>query len=348
MLRMKKPTRILAAAVLAAGLAVQAGHAGAVDQKMIDAAKKEGALTWYSTLIINQAVRPMAAAFEKKYGIKIAYSRQTNSDVALKVINESKAGRVVGDVFDGALAVLPLMDAGVVDSYKPDAAKDYPAAMKDPKGLWTTTHLYYLTTSYNTQMVPKDQAPKTFQDLLDPKWKGNIAWTNDLTPNGPPGFIYNMLTIMGEQKGMDYLRKLAAQKVVSIPGSQRVVLDRVIAGEYPIGIMTFNHHDAISAAKGAPCNWIKMEPLVATNSTMSIIKNAPHPNAARLFVEFVLSDEGQKVLADAFYLPAKPSIQAKVPDLKPEQGHFKVTVIGPTQIAAGLKKWTAIYNDLFR
>jgi iron(III) transport system substrate-binding protein len=345
---LSKLTRIVTVAALAAAIASLAGPAGAVDQKMVDAAKKEGALTWYSTLIINQAVRPMAEAFEKKYGIKIAFSRQTNSDVALKVLNEAKAGRVVGDVFDGALAVLPLMEAGDVAAYKPEAAKDYPADMKDPGGLWTTTHLYFLTTSYNTQMVPADQAPKTYEDLLDPKWKGNIAWTNDLTPNGPPGFIYNILTVMGEKKGMDYLRKLAAQKVVSIPGSQRVVLDRVIAGEYPLGIMTFNHHDAISAAKGAPVTWIRMEPLVATNSTISVVKNAPHPNAARLFIEFVLSDEGQKVLADAFYLPAKPSIKAKVPDLKPEDGHFKVTVIGPNVVAKGLKNWIAIYNELFR
>jgi len=112
-------TRIVTAAAIAAGLAALSGPAGAVDQKMIDAAKKEGALTWYSTLIINQAVRPMAEAFEKKYGIKIAFSRQTNSDVALKVMNEAKAGRVVGDVFDGALAVLPLMEAGAVAAYKP-------------------------------------------------------------------------------------------------------------------------------------------------------------------------------------------------------------------------------------
>ena len=345
---MPKLTRTLAAAALAVGLAFQGGTATAADQALIDAAKKEGALTWYSTLIINQAVRPMAEAFEKKYGIKVAFSRATNSDVALKVINESKAGRVEGDIFDGSTTILPLRAADVVEPYTPDSAKDYPADMKDPEGYWHTTHQYFLTASYNTQMVPADQAPKTFEDLLDPKWKGNIAWTNDLTPNGPPGFIYNILTFMGEEKGMDYLRKLSKQDIVSIPASQRVVLDRVIAGEYPLGIMTFNHHDAISAEKGAPCDWIKMEPIVATTSSIGIIKNAPHPNAAKLFIDFVLSDEGQQVLSDAFYLPAKPSIKAKVPELKPAQGGFKVTSISPNDVTKGLDKWIAIYNELFR
>jgi ABC-type Fe3+ transport system substrate-binding protein len=346
---MRRIKAIIGATVLAAGLMFQSVPASAADQAMIDEAKKEGALTWYTTLIINQAVRPMVAAFEKKYpGIKVSFSRATNSDTALKVINEAKAGRVEGDVFDGALSLLPLLKAGLVAPYKSPSADAYPPEMKDEDGYWTTTHLYFLTTSYNTSMVPADQAPKTYQELLDPKWKGNIAWTNDLTPNGPPGFIYNILTTMGEEKGLDYLRKLAEQQPVSIPASQRVVLDRVIAGEYPLGIMTFNHHDAISSAKGAPVDWIKMEPLVATTSSIGIVKNAPHPNAARLFVDFMLSEEGQQVLSDAFYLPARPGAKAKVPELMPAVGNFKVTNIGPTKVAEGLDKWIAIYNELFR
>lgn len=345
---MPKISKLLATAAFVAGLCIQGGSAGAVDQSIIDAAKKEGALTWYSSLIVNQAVRPMAEAFEAKYGIKVAFSRSTTSDIALKVINESKAGRVEGDIFDGSTTILPLRDADVVMPYIVESAKDFPAELKDPEGHWYVTHLYYLTTSYNTQMLSADQAPKTYEDLLDPKWKGNIAWTNDLTPNGPPGFISNILSYMGEEKGMDYLRKLSKQEVVSIPASQRVVLDRVIAGEYPLGIMTFNHHDAISAAKGAPVDWIKMEPLVATTSSMGIVKNAPHPNAAKLFMEFVLSDEGQQVLSDAFYLPAKPSIKAKVAELKPTQGDFKVISISPNDAAKDLDKWIAIYNELFR
>ena len=337
------------AAALGTGLLLQAGPATAVDQALIDAATEEGAVTWYSTLIIDQAVRPLAAAFEEKYpGINVSFSRATNSDTALKIINESKAGRVQGDVFDGALSILPLMEAGLVEPYKSESAEAFPDDLKDPDGHWTTTHQYFLTAGYNTSMVSPEDAPKTYEDLLDPKWKGNLAWTNDLTPNGPPGFIANILTHMGEEDGMEYLRKLAEQQPASIPGSQRVVLDRVIGGEYPVGLMTFNHHSAISGAKGAPVDWIKMEPVVATTSSIGIVKNAPHPNAAKLFVEFVLSDEGQKVLAEAFYLPARPGVEAKVPELQPDVGNFEVTSIGPAKVAESLEKWTAIYNELFR
>lgn len=346
---MPKLRYVLVAALFAAGGLVQLpGSALALDQAMIDAAKKEGRLVWYSTLIIDQAVRPMAAAFEDKYGIDVSFSRAPGGDVALKVINESKAGRVEGDVFDSTTAMIPLLEAGLVEQYAPEAAAAYPDDLKDPDGYWATTHLYFLTTSYNTEMVPPDQVPKTYDDLLDPKWKGAMAWTNDLTPSGAPGFIYNMLAVKGEEDGMAYLRKLAEQQPVTIAASQRVVLDRVIGGEYPLGLMTFNHHDEISRAKGAPVDWIKMEPLVATTSAIGIIKNAPHPNAARLFVEFALSEEGQKVLAEAFYLPAHPDVPAKVPELKPEGGDFTVTAVTPATHAEGLNKWIEIYNDLFR
>lgn len=112
--------------------------------------------------------------------------------------------------------------------------------------------------------------------------------------------------------------------------------------------MTFNHHSAISAAQGAPVQWIKMEPLLQTISLVGIVKDAPHPNAARLFVEYVLSDEGQKVLAAHDYLPADPAVPAKLAELKPDAGHFKVTVVTPQMARDDLPQWTAIYRQLFR
>ena len=260
---------------------------------------KEGQVTWYSTLIVNQIVRPMAEAFEAKYpGIKVQYSRATSSDVALKIRNEARARRVQADLFDGSNTVFLLEDANLVAEYQPHSAAAYPADLKDPKGHWTALNLFYWTSAYNTNMVTAAEAPKTYEDLLDPKWKGKIAWTYDLTPGGPPGFVHNILATMGTDKGMDYLRRFAAQEPVTIPAAQRVVLDKVISGEYPLAVMILNYHATISMNQGAPVQWIRMEPLLQTMSLISIVKDSPHPNAARLLVEFMLSDEGQKVMAD--------------------------------------------------
>ena len=336
---------MLAAAALPV---VRVARAADADATLVGAAKKEGQLIWYSTLIVNQIVRPLAEAFEQKYGIKVQYSRATNSDTALKIINEARARRIQADVFDGTNSMYPLLDAKLVASYHPKSAADYPADLKDPNGYWTATNLYYMTSAYNTNLVKGADIPKTYDDLLDPKWKGKICWTNDPTPQGPPGFIYNILTTYGQDKGMAYLKKFAAQQPAFIPASQRVVLDKVIAGEYPLAVMTFNHHSAISAAQGAPVQWLKMEPLLQTTSLMSIVQGAPHPNSARLFLEYVLSEEGQKVFAAHDYLPADPKVPAKIPTLKPDAGHFKVNVVTPQMARDDLPKWTALYHELFR
>ena len=324
-------------------------RAADVDPALVAAAQKEGELVWYSTLIVNQIVRPMVDAFEAKYpGIKVHYSRATSSDVALKIRNEARARRVQADIFDGSNTVFMLQEANLVAEYRPKSAESYPAELKDPHGLWTAQNLFYWTSAYNTNLVKPEDAPKTYEDLLDPKWKGKIAWTSDLTPGGPPGFVHNILATMGEEKGMAYLRKFAAQEPVTIPAAQRVVLDHVISGEYPLAVMILNYHATISIAKGAPVRWIKMEPLLQSMSLISVVKDAPHPNAARLFVEFALSDDGQKIMAENDYLPASPSVPAKVPENKPEAGHFKVNVVTPDMARDDTAKWTAIFKEIFR
>ncbi len=338
--------------VLLLGLALllaRTACAADADPTLVAAAQKEGQVTWYSTLIVNQIVRPMVEAFEQKYpGVKVQYSRATSSDTALKIRNEARARRVQADLFDGSNTVFLLEDANLVAEYQPKAAASWPAQLRDPKGHWTALNLFYWTSAYNTNQVKAEDAPKTYQDLLDPKWKGKIAWTYDLTPGGPPGFVHNILATFGDEKGLEYLKKFAAQEPVTIPAAQRVVLDKVISGEYPLAVMILNYHATISAAQGAPVKWIKMEPLLESMSLVSIVKDAPHPNAARLLVEFMLSDEGQRVLADNDYLPASPTVSAKVPENKPEAGKFKVNVVTPEMARDDTPKWTAIYKDIFR
>lgn len=341
--------RTFIAASLAAALSALSGSSAlAADQALIDAAKEEGEVVWYSSLIVNQLVRPVAEAFEAKYGIKVQYSRTPAGEMALKLLNEIKANSVQADAFDGNSAFFQVMPLDNLVAYAPEAAAAYPAELKDADGRYHAINLAVLTAGVNTSLVPDAEWPKTYDDLLDPKWKGKMAWTTDLTPNGPPGFIGNILKVYGEEKGMEYLTRLATQNIVKVPASQRVVLDQVIAGEHQIGLMTFNHHSVISAAKGAPVTWLKMEPLVSTGNYVGLLKNSPHPNAGKLFVDFILSEEGQKVFQAANYLPAHPGVPASEPTLKPEAGKFEATVITNEEAVAQLPKWSNIYKDLFK
>jgi len=337
------------AIVVALLLVTHAVWAAEPDQALIDAAREEGSVVWYSTLIINQIVRPMVEAFEAKYpGVKVEYSRSASSDVALKIVNEARARRVQSDLFDGSNTVFLLRDPRLVTSYSPKAAASWPAELKSKDGTWTALNIFYWTSAYNTNLVKPEDVPKTYEDLLDPKWKGKIAWTYDLTPGGPPGFVHNILSTMGPEKGMAYLRTFAEQQPVTIPGAQRVVLDHVISGEYPLCVMILNYHAAISMKAGAPVQWMKLEPLLQTMGLVSITGGAPHPNAARLMVEFMLSEAGQKILADNDYIPAHPGVPARIPELKPDAGKFKVNLVTPEMVRDQAPEWLATYKELFR
>ena len=181
----------------------------AADPALIAAARKEGEVVWYTTQIISQLVRPVTAAFEKKYpGIKVRSTRANASETAVKILNESRAGRLQADVFDGTTTVVPLKAEGYVLQWLPDAAKEYPPEVKDPEGYWIANNLFVITPGFNTSLIPRGKEPRTLQDLLNPALRGKMAWNGFPTSSGVGGFIGTVLTEMGQEKGMAYLREL--------------------------------------------------------------------------------------------------------------------------------------------
>src|SRR5712691_8908637 len=199
---MARLRRSLHGAATACALSLVGGPALAADAALIAAAKKEGEVVWYTTQIISQLVRPVSAAFEKKYGIKVRASRANSTEVSVKIINESRAGKPQSDVFDGTSTVVPLKKEGYVLKWLPDPAKAYPASYKDPEGYWVANNLFFLTPGFNTALLPKGAEPRSYQALLDPKWRGKIAWSTSPTSSGGPGFIGTVLTEMGTESGM--------------------------------------------------------------------------------------------------------------------------------------------------
>jgi ABC-type Fe3+ transport system substrate-binding protein len=337
-------------ALLAIGvICAMSGHPVlAADQAMIDAAKKEGEINWYTSQIVNQYVRPAISAFEKKYGIKVNYFRGNATDIALKVSTEAKAGKVLADVVDGTTTSVMLMRDGHVMQWIPDNTKSFEKQFVDPNGYWVASNFYVLTPGINTEMVKKADIPKTYADLLDPKWKGKMVWNATPSSSAAPGFVGTVLATMGEDKGMEYLRALAKQNVVSVASSGRQVLDQVIAGEYPLALQIFNNHASISARQGAPTTWITLDTSLAVIATISVTKATNKPNAAKLFVEFVTSEEGQKLLAEAGELPVHPNVKPLDPPLRPEDGKFKAIFLTPEQVDQSMPRWAKIYQETFR
>jgi iron(III) transport system substrate-binding protein len=347
-LRTRRCRYLLALAALSFIASAAFAPARALDPKLIDAARKEGGVTWYTTLVVGQIVRPMIQAFEAKYpGIKVSYVPAPWQETVLRLTNEARAGAVKGDLFDGGITFFPLNAAGLVAPYVVESAAAYPTDFKDPTGLWTANIIQVATPSVNTDQVAEKDAPKTLEDLLDPKWRGKMAWTDSPSVSGAPGIIGNVLMTMGQDKGMAYLEKLATQKIANIPAIQRVVLDQNISGQYPLVLAIYNYHAVISAAQGAPVRWLPLAPIL-TFGVIGIMKDAPHPNAARLFTEFNMSDEGQRIYAKAGYIPASPAVPATEATLKPDAGHYTPRVMSPLLFQEHEAEWVGIYKRLFQ
>lgn len=337
----------LAIAVLAAIVGVPTlGHAD--EASLYAAAKAEGQITWYTTLIFDTAVRPLMNAFQQKYpGVQVKFSRADSAPTALKILNEERAGKVQADVFDGTETAAPLISAGFVEKYTPPNVDAFPAQVRDPNGYWYSYIYYFLTPAINTKLIPLDQAPKTAQDLLDPKWQGKIAW-NMSASTGAMAFIAGIMEKMGDDKGIAYLKELSKQHIINVDVTARAMVDKVAAGEYPMALGIFNHHTVMTADKGAPVTWLKLDPIVASLALTGIVKGAPHPNAARLFVDFLLSEDTQKLFAQLGFLPTMSSVPAKVPTLKPEAGGYTPIYLTQDIVEKNSNHWKQIYADLFQ
>jgi iron(III) transport system substrate-binding protein len=320
------------------------------EQRLMDGARKEGEVVFYSAMIEDQALRPIVAAFRKKYPfIQMTYWRGGSEDIGVKLSAEMSAHRLVADVVEGTGIGELAIKAGLAQPmWSPELAA-IPEARHDPHGLWMPTRMSYFGIAYNTKLVPPDQAPKTYEDLLDPKWKGRMAWPL-AGGSGAELFVTNLRLAWGEEKAMAYLRRLSAQKIVNFgSGSARALVDRVIAGEYPIALAIFAHHPLISAGKGAPSAAGLLAPVASAAGTVAIPKGVRHPNAAMLLVDFLLSKEGQQVLAGAEYLPVRSDVQplAKIAAIVPSRAGVAENFISPENDIGYSASSLAIIRQLF-
>jgi len=318
------------------------------DPTLLEAAKKEGQVLLYTTHIVDQIVRPLIKSFQSYVpGVDVKYVRADGLGLSVRLTNEARANRVQSDIWCLVDSVGPVLQNGFAAEFEVPSAKGLPHALVDPKHRWVATNLGVRSAAYNTQLVPKELAPRSYEDLLDPRWRGKIVW-NPKSMTGAWGFIATVIKGMGEEQGMIYLRKLAKQDVVPLPIAIRAVLDRVIAGEYAIGLEMNNTHAAISEAQGAPVKWVPLDPVSETIQVAGITKGAPHPNAAKLFIDFMVSRAGQEIFRDNDFLPMEPDINAKIPELRPEQGGYRAVVYSPDEIDAESPRWAKVYEELFR
>ena len=318
---------------------------------LLDGARAEGQVTIYSSLTINQMMRPLADAFQKKYPfVKLNYWRAESANIFTKLSAESRANNVVADVVEGTGVGEAVVKAGFTQAWTSPALAELPARYLDANAMWVPTRRSFYSVAYNTKQTPDEAIPRTYEDLLDPRWKGRMYWHAN-TSSGGPLFITNLRLAWGEDKALDYLKRLAAQRMVNMTsGSGRLLVDRVMAGEIGLALNIFAHHPIISRARGAAVNSAMLDPVASTVGTMALPRGLRHPHAAMLFVDFFLSKEGQKILSDAEYFPVREDVPT-LPGLAPiieALSRSKENFVNPETLVKYTLSSEQMISDLFR
>jgi iron(III) transport system substrate-binding protein len=296
-----------------------------------DAAQSEKQALWYTSLNVEDSEK-LVAGFAKKYpGVEITVNRQSANSVLQKVMTERRSGNDIADVVMVGAEYLDLLQGrGYFQKYSS-------SEWRPEKGeFWTPTYMSVHSIAFNRKLVSPDAAPRRYQDLLQERWRGKLA-----VNVGNPTWIYSMMEFFGKENGMSFLKKLAATGPRAYRGTTQL-MQSVIAGDAEVGIAL--NHDGVVAFinKGAPVALSALEdPIYADVHGIAILGNAQHPNAARLLVDFVVSKEGQTILAGLDKFTVRNDVATKL-----QIDRRTLRIVGP-EARAKVEEYDKIMVDLF-
>jgi len=311
--------------------------AAAASDALIEAARREGEVVYYASMNLSEA-NAVISEFEKRYPfIKVRLNRTGSEKLLTKVITEHRAKKLSADVIQTVEFSMHLFRrGGVLARHIPQANSQYPNEFKE-EGFWTTVYYNPYVVAYNTKLVPGQSAPKKYEDLLDPKWKGKM-----MIEGTKADWFAGILQIMGQERGLRYMRDLASQQPSPREGHE-LLAQLVAAGE---GLMDVNIPIASverMKERGAPIDWTAVGPAPAIMVGVGISSQTTRPNAAKLYVDFVLSREGQRLMRTPGRLVARADLAAEQADLIKE---VKMAPVNPA-LAEKLGEYAKQLRALF-
>ncbi len=272
-----------------------ANYTGPDRQKVLEeGARREGSLLIYTT---GTQIKPLIDRFEQKYPyVRVELGRASSADTARKVVEEYRAGYHKVDAFELAShgLVVP-RDEKILQPFRSPELAAFAADAVEADRHWVVVRESYTGIGFNTKLLPPEKAPKTYQDLLDPQWKGRMAISGVSTT------AINWVGTMLIAQGRDFVRKLGAQNIRVYNLTGRALANLMTAGEVMLSPTIYNSHVAASARKGAPLGWFAPGPVPVTDSGVAVARKAPHPHAAMLFVDFLMSKESQALYQQLGY-----------------------------------------------
>lgn len=267
----------------------------------IDAAKKEGEVVWYTAMNTSDAEAVRKLFQEKHPSVTLTVLRQPGEKIRTRILTEMRAGKFFWDVVSfNHLDMDALQQEGLLAAYaSPESKNGFPAGAVDKDGRWAAIYVRQYVIGYNTNLVPPSDVPKSWQDLLLPKWNGKFSMDE-----GDVEWYAAMLDYLGRDKGAAFMRALSQQRPQFRRGHS-LLSKLLVAGDFPLALV---HAAEMEEAKktGAPVEWVQtLDPIVTSPSQIAVSAKAPHPHAARLLVDLLLSRDGQMLLLDRGRVPAR-------------------------------------------
>ena len=340
----------LVAAAFAAGLAIPAlaqvkagattadvaAYSGADrEQKLLEGAKKEGPLNIYTSAQTDD-MGALVKAYEQKYGLKASVWRSSSEKVLQRAIQEARANRAAMDVAETNGPELESMSREkILQKVVSPHHKDLIEQAIRPHGEWVGTRLNVFVQAYNTNLVKKEEIPKTWEDLAHPKWKGKLGIEQE-----DADWLAGQYAELGEARAKKVFGDIVANNGMSVRKGHTLLTQLVVSGEIPFALTVYNYKAQQFKEKGAPIDWFHIGPAIARPNGIGVAKNAPNPHAAVLFYDFEISPEGQKILAGRDFVPTSKKVDTPLQKIPMKFVDARVAL-------DEYQKWEKAYEDLF-
>ena len=303
-------------------------------QKLIDGAKKEGEITIYSSAPTDD-MAALTAAFEKKYGIKAKVWRASSEKVLQRGVTEARGNRFDADVYETNGPELEALhrEKLLQEVKSPHLADLIPQAIQ-PHGEWVSTRVNIFTAAYNTKLIKKEDLPKTYEDLLNPKWKGKLGIEAE-----DADWFAGVVADLGEDAGLKLFRDIVATNGISVRKGHTLLTNLVASGEVPIALTVYNYKAEQLKNKGAPINWFVIgKHAIARPNGIGVARKSSHPYAAVLFYEFCLTD-GQAIFLKRDFVPTNKKLETPLARIPLKFIDVKTSLDDDA-------KWTKLYNEI--
>jgi len=307
-------------------------------QRLVEGAKRDKELTFYSS-IPPADISALVAAFDKKYGIKVKVWRADSEGFLQRILSEARARRFEVDVMAGSSSALePLYRENLLQEVKSPYLADVIAQAIAPHRQWVAVYLSLFVQAYNTNLVAKDSLPRSYADLLRPEWRGKLGIEAE-----DFDWFAEVVKELGEERGLRLFRDIMDTNGISVRKGHSLLNNLVAAGEVPLALTDYGFLAEQSKRKGAPLDWFVIAPAIARATAEGLARNAPHPHAAVLFYDFLLSD-AQPILAGRQFMTVSRSIEpfykgplklidsaVMLDQARKWQDLFQKTIIGPSR-----------------